>query len=196
MSNKALLPAAILVVLLGVAAYRLFLPSTTALEGDAPINSYLNGEMAKLSLPDEPMGLTDHIIMVEGGSPVRLSDMAGKAMLINLWASWCAPCRAEMPELANLQHELGDDDFEVVAITVDRGGILQAKDTLAEWGIEGLNLYAEPTMAIALELAEGKLPTSFIVGRDGMVKAYFLGPLKWDHPEAIALFTALKEGRI
>jgi len=196
MSKKALLPAVILVVLLGAAAYRLFSPTTTPFPTGAPINSYLKGEMAKLSLPDTPKGLTDHIIMREDGSPIKLSAMRGKAMLINLWASWCAPCRAEMHELANLQKELGDDTFEVVAITVDRGGILQAKDTLAEWGVEGLNLYAEPTMAIALELADGKLPTSYIVGADGEVKAYFLGPLKWDTPDAIALFTALKEGAL
>ncbi|SDD80791.1 TlpA disulfide reductase family protein [Kordiimonas lacus] len=196
MPKKALLPAVILVVLLGAAAYRLFLPSTTSFPADAPINSYLKGEMAKLSLPEEPKGLTDHIIMREDGSPIKLSAMKGKAMLINLWASWCAPCRAEMHELANLQRELGDDTFEVVAITVDRGGVLQAKDTLEEWGVEGLNLYAEPTMAIALELADGKLPTSYIIGADGQVKAYFLGPLKWDTPDAIALFTALKNGEI
>ncbi|NVJ97762.1 MAG: TlpA family protein disulfide reductase [Alphaproteobacteria bacterium] len=196
MPKKLLLPLAILIALLGVAAYRLFLPSTTPEGGSASINSYLKGEMAKLSLPDAPMALTDHIIMREDGSPIKLSGMKGKAMLINLWASWCAPCRAEMKELANLQHELGDESFEVVAITVDRGGVLQAKETLQEWGVEGLALYAEPTMAIALELAEGKLPTSYIVGKDGMVRAYFLGPLKWDQPEALELFTALKNGEI
>lgn len=196
MTKKPLLPLAILIVLLGVAAYRLFLPSTTAEQANASINSYLKGEMAKLSLPDTPMALTDHIIMREDGSPIKLSGMKGKAMLINLWASWCAPCRAEMKELANLQHEVGDDSFEVVAITVDRGGVLQAKETLAEWGVEGLALYAEPTMAIALELADGKLPTSYIVGKDGMVRAFYSGPLKWDEPEAVELFSALKKGDI
>lgn len=196
MPKRAILPAIILVVLLGAAAYRLFSPSTTAEHSAQPINSYLKGEMAKLSLPEAPMGLSDHIIMREDGSPIKLSAMKGKAMLVNIWASWCAPCRAEMKELANLQKELGDDSFEVVAITVDRGGIPQARETLEEWGIEGLALYAEPTMAIALELAEGKLPTSYIYGQDGRVRAYFLGPLKWDDASAIELFTALKDGKI
>ena len=160
------------------------------------IKPYLKGSMAALYVPAEPRMLSDHIIMSENGEPKKLSAMAGKAMLINLWAPWCAPCRAEMKELANLQAQLGDTDFEVVAINVDRGGILQAEETLKEWGVEGLNLYAEPTMGIAIDLAEGKLPTSFIVDRAGQVRAIYIGPLAWDKPEGIALFEALKKGEI
>ncbi|WP_417464298.1 TlpA disulfide reductase family protein [Kordiimonas sp.] len=193
MPKKVLILSTIVVALLGVAAYRVFITPTTA---DAPINSYLKGEMAKLTLPETPMMLPSHEIIFADGSKAPLSSLKGKAMLINLWASWCAPCRAEMKELANLQHELGGDDFEVVAITVDRGGILQAEETLKEWGIEGLALYAEPTMKIAFDLADGALPTSYVVGRDGEVKALFLGPLKWDKPEAIELFRALAAGKI
>lgn len=142
------------------------------------------------------MSLPEHEITFEDGSKAPLSTLKGKAMLVNIWATWCAPCRAEMKELANLQKELGDETFEVVAITVDRGGIPQARDTLEEWGVDGLALYAEPTMKIAFDLADGKLPTSYIIGRDGQVKALFLGPLKWDEPEAIALFSALKAGKL
>ncbi|TNE61750.1 MAG: TlpA family protein disulfide reductase [Alphaproteobacteria bacterium] len=195
MPRKALLiPVIILVVaLFGAAAYRAIMPGTTA---DAPINSYLKGEMAKLTLPDGELTLTDHMIQREDGSAAPLSAMKGKALLINLWASWCAPCRAEMPELANLQKELGDDRFEVVAINVGRGGIPEAREILAEWGVAGLNLYAEPTMKIAFDLADSSLPTSLIVGADGRVRAKFLGPLKWDGPEALELFEALKNGEI
>lgn len=160
------------------------------------IQPYLTGEMAALTIPETTQMLSDHIIMAETGEPKKLSAMKGKAMLINLWAPWCAPCRAEMKELANLQKHLGDDTFEVIAINVDRGGIRQAEETLKEWGIEGLALYAEPTMAIAFDLAEGALPTSFVVDKAGEVRALFLGPLAWDKPEGIALFEALKSGEI
>lgn len=193
MSKKILLAMFVTVALLGVAAYRVFTPPTTP---DAPINSYLKGEMAKLTLPEQPMSLPEHEITFEDGSKAPLSSLKGKAMLVNIWATWCAPCRAEMKELANLQKALGDGNFEVVAITVDRGGIPQARETLEEWGVEGLALYAEPTMKIAFDLADGKLPTSYVIGRDGQVKALFLGPLKWDEPEAIALFSALRDGKI
>jgi len=192
MPKKALILSA-LVILLGVIAYTQLNTSATV---DNAIQPYLKGEMAKLSIPAGKEELSAHIIMREDGSPVALKEMAGKAMLVNLWASWCAPCRAEMKELAHLQKELGDDTFEVVAISVDRGGIAQARETLQEWGVEGLALYADPTMKIAIDLSEGALPTSLVVDKKGVIRASFLGPLKWDAPEAIALFTALKNGQL
>lgn len=160
------------------------------------LDNYLVGEMASLTIPEAPQMLSEHIIMSENGEPKKLSAMAGKVMLVNLWAPWCAPCRAEMKELAHLQEQLGDDTFEVVAINVNRGGIPEARETLAEWGVDGLPLYAEPTMKIAFDLADGALPTSFVVDKTGQVRALFLGPLAWDKPESVALFTALKEGAI
>lgn len=178
--------------LLGWASYRLFMPATIS----DPLASYMTGEMSRLTLQATPRKVSEHIVMREDGSPIKLSDMTGKVMLINLWASWCAPCRAEMHELAALQAELGDDMFEVVAVNVDRGGIPAAKDALAEWGVEGLAFYADPKMKTAIELANGALPTSFIIDRDGNVRAYFLGPLKWDAPEAVKLFEALKAGTV
>ena len=193
MPNKAFILPAIVVLLLGVAAYSQFFANSTV---DTGLEPYLKGEMAKLSLPEEEQKLSDHIIMREDGSPVALKELSGKAMLINLWAPWCAPCRAEMKELAHLQKALGDDAFEVVAINVNRGGIGEARETLKEWGVEGLGLYAEPTMKIAIDLAQGRLPTSLVVDKKGIVRAVYLGPLKWDEPESIELFKALKEGRV
>ncbi|MFC3050464.1 TlpA disulfide reductase family protein [Kordiimonas pumila] len=190
MPKKALIVPALVILLLGAAAYRLVIAPATL---DSVIQPYLKGEMANLSVPDEKTMISDHMIMQADGSPIRLSEMKGKVILLNLWASWCAPCRSEMKELANLQRQLGDDRFEVVAISVDRGGIAEIRETLAEWGIEGLNLYAEPTMKIAADLAGGALPTSLIIDEDGQVLAKYLGPLKWDAPEALELFSALKE---
>jgi thiol-disulfide isomerase/thioredoxin len=193
MARKASILSALIVIALGVAAYRLFISPATP---DHAINSYLKGEMAKLTLPEVPYRIPGHVIMREDGSPVALDEMEGKVVLLNLWAPWCAPCRAEMKELANLQKELGDDSFEVVAVNVDRSSIGGARETLKEWGVEGLALYAEPTMDIAFKLAEGKLPTSYIIDKDANVRALFVGPLVWDKPEALELFRALKEGRL
>ncbi|MBL4838296.1 MAG: TlpA family protein disulfide reductase [Kordiimonadaceae bacterium] len=193
MPKRAFILPIFAVLMLGFIAYRQFIVPATL---DTALGPYLKGEMAKLSLPKQEQKLSDHIIIREDGSSIALSELRGKAMLINLWAPWCAPCRAEMPELANLQKLLGDDDFEVVAINVNRGGIGEARATLKEWDIEGLGLYADPTMKIAIDLANGALPTSLIVGKDGLVKAMYLGPLKWDGPEAIGLFVALKNGEI
>ena len=181
---------------IAVAIFVFVSPGDDAPEVGGSIQPYLTGEMAALTVPETTQMLSDHIIMAESGEPKKLSAMKGKAMLINLWAPWCAPCRAEMKELAHVQKLLGDDTFEVVAINVDRGGIRQAEETLKEWGIEGLALYAEPTMSIAFDLAEGALPTSFVVDKSGEVRALYLGPLAWDKPEGIKLFEALKSGGI
>jgi len=191
MPKKALTLFGLTLLIIGAAAYWQFYSATTS---DVDINSYLKGEMAKLSLPDPVPDLSARIIMQEDGSPISFRELRGKVLLVNLWAPWCAPCRAEMKELANLQRELGDDKFEVVAINVNRGGIPEARETLKEWGVEGLPLYAEPTMAIAFELAEGKLPTSYVIDLEGKTVGFYLGPLKWDKPEAIAYFSALKRG--
>lgn len=194
MRRSAFIIPALVILLLGLLSYRLFVAPATV---DSAIQPYLKGEMAKLKVPDGNIRVSDHIIMLEDGSPVALSELAkGRVLLVNLWASWCAPCRKEMPELAHLQKLLGDDGFEVVAITVDRGGIAAARETLDEWGIEGLALYAEPTMKIAMDLANGALPTSVIVDKKGVVRATYLGPLKWDAPEAQALIKALKDGAV
>lgn len=193
MAKKALILPVMIALLLGVAAYRLFLSPATSHDA---INSYLKGEMAKLTLPEAVEEVQPFIIMREDGSPVALNEMKGKVLLVNLWAPWCAPCRAEMHELATLQKELGDDEFEVVAVNVDRSSIGGARETLKEWGVEGLALYAEPTMKIAIKMAEGKLPTSFIIDKDSNVRAIYLGPLAWDKEESLALFRALKEGAV
>ncbi|GHF11676.1 thioredoxin [Kordiimonas sediminis] len=190
MLKKETILAGLVIVLFAVAAYSQFAPRTIKEDG---FSEYLTGEMARIRVHGAPGMVSEHVVTREDGSKVKLRDMTGKVMLINLWASWCAPCKSEMPELANLQKELGDDTFEVVAINVDRGGIAQARDVLAEWGIEGLPLYAEPTAQIAFDLAQGALPMSLIVDKSGKVRGSFLGPLKWDAPEALDLFTALKK---
>jgi len=195
MPKKALILIVGLIVAIGVgaAAYRAMGPGTMS---DAPINSYLKGEMAKLSLPEKPVDIGKYRVLIPGERAIRISSLKGKALLVNIWAPWCAPCRSEMPELANLQKKLGDDTFEVVAISVGKGSLAEAQETLDDWGIKGLNIYADPSMKTAFELAKGALPTSFVVGADGKVRAMYLGPLKWDSDDAVKLFTALKAGKI
>jgi len=163
---------------------------------DVALAPYLKGEMQELEPLPTREPLYEYPIYLDSGELVPLNRFKGKALLINIWASWCAPCRAEMPELAHLQQELGDDDFEVVAINADYGGLEQAREVLEEWDITGLAVYADPTLKTAQELANGRLPMSLLVARDGTVVAKYLGPLKWDAPEALTLFRALKAGKI
>lgn len=191
---RSLVTALILIAAIAVAAYSLLRPATTV--DRTELNGLLKGPLAQLTVLVEPKPVSDHIVALADGTPIRLSDKVGKAMLINLWASYCVPCRAEMPELSHLQAEVGSDNFEVVAVNVDRGGHKMAAEIMEEWGVEGLAVYADPTSKIAFDLAEGALPMSLVVDRDGLVRAYFLGALKWDAPESLAFFEALRDGKI
>lgn len=159
-----------------------------------PLSSYQTGVMEGLETVDDPKAFADQQVQVADGSYQRLSAYKGKALLINFWASWCAPCRAEMKDLVALQAQVGSDDFEVMAINADRGGLKMAARTLEDWGVLGLALYADPKMALLQEYATKGLPTSLIVSKEGRIIAQYLGELDWDAPEAIAYFKALREG--
>lgn len=191
---RNLTTAVLVLAAIAVAAYSLTRPSTTIDRKE--LGGLLKGPLATMTVIADPKLVTDHIVALEDGTPIKLSDMKGKAMLVNLWASYCVPCRVEMPELSHLQAEVGSENFEVVAINVDRGGHKMAAEIMEEWGVEGLAVYADPTAKIAFDLAEGALPMSLVVDREGLVRAYYLGALKWDAPESIAFFEALRDGKV
>ena len=125
-----------------------------------------------------------------GGKPLKISDWKGRVVLINLWATWCAPCRKEMPDLAELQKELGSKDFEVVAISVDRKGVEASSVFLKETGADSLKLYIEPTTAIVNDLQAIGLPATVLIDRQGNEIGRLLGPADWASPEAKALIKA------
>ncbi|MGC5198807.1 TlpA family protein disulfide reductase, partial [Aphanothece microscopica] len=127
------------------------------------------------------------------GKPLKLSDWKGRVVLINLWATWCAPCRKEMPDLAKLQTELGSGEFEVVAISVDRKGAEASSAFLKETGSDALKLYVEPTTRIVGELQSAGLPATILVDRQGREVGRLLGPAHWAAPEAFALVRAALE---
>ena len=124
------------------------------------------------------------------GKPMKLSDWKGRVVLVNLWATWCAPCRTEMPDLAELQKELGSDQFEVLAISVDRKGAEASAAFLKETGADNLKLYVEPTTAIVNDLQAAGLPATLLIDRQGREIGRLLGPADWASPEAIALIKA------
>jgi thiol-disulfide isomerase/thioredoxin len=144
---------------------------------------------AFLVKPDRP-ALADAAFQDAEGKPLKLSDWKGRVALVNLWATWCAPCRKEMPDLAKLQKELGSDDFEVVAISVDRKGVEASAAFLKETGADGLRLYVEPTTAILNDIQALGLPATVLIDRQGREIGRLLGPADWVSPEAIALVKA------
>ncbi|MFV3074619.1 TlpA family protein disulfide reductase [Niveispirillum fermenti] len=127
-------------------------------------------------------------VMDATGQPVDLASFKGKVLLINLWATWCAPCIREMPALDRLQADMGGDRFQVVAISVDRGGMNEVGPFFEKTGLTALPIYLDQKMASmkAFPLKEG-LPLSILVDADGREIGRLAGAAHWDGAEAKAL---------
>ena len=126
----------------------------------------------------------------QDGNERTLQDFQGRVVVLNLWATWCAPCRKEMPSLDNLQSQLGGDDFEVIALAVDRGDIGKITGFYQELGLSNLAIYHDKTAKAGRTLAAPGLPTTLVIDRDGTEIGRVLGDAEWDGEEAIALLKA------
>ena len=120
------------------------------------------------------------------GRAHTLADFKGKLVLLNLWATWCAPCREEMPALDRLQVELGSPRFEVVALSVDQQGPQIARKFFAEVGVKALALYVDRSAQATFKLGAVGLPSTLLVDPSGREIARHVGPAKWDSPEVVA----------
>jgi thiol-disulfide isomerase/thioredoxin len=152
------------------------------------------GQVAALQPADPPQSMRSLAFDGPDGKPMTIADHAGKTVLLNLWATWCAPCRAEMPALDALQKEKGGDAFEVVAVNVDTGDDAKPKKFLKEIGVETLGYYRDATMGLFNEakkrgLALG-LPVTMLIDGEGCLIAHMNGPAEWSSPDAKRLVEA------
>ena len=121
------------------------------------------------------------------GRDLSLTAFRDRVVLLNIWATWCAPCRREMPTLDRLQAKLGGPDFEVVALSIDRAGIDAVRSFWREIGVEHLAMYVDATGEAATELGAVGLPTTLLIGRDGREIGRLVGPAEWDTPEMVEI---------
>ncbi|MER8580543.1 TlpA family protein disulfide reductase [Mesorhizobium sp. M1423] len=152
------------------------------------------GQVAALLPADPPQSLKSLAFNGPDGKPTTIADHAGKTVLLNLWATWCAPCRAEMPALDALQKEMGSDAFQVVAVNVDVGDDTKPKKFLEDTGVKALGYYRDATMALFNEvktrgLALG-LPVTMLIDGQGCLIAHMNGPAEWSGPDAKRLVEA------
>jgi thiol-disulfide isomerase/thioredoxin len=122
----------------------------------------------------------------EDGRMRLLSDFQGKVVLLNVWATWCVSCRKEMPTLDRLQAKLGGPGFEVVALSIDRGGIAKVKEFYTEIGISNLAIYVDTSGRAASEFGIYGLPGTLLLDREGREIGRLAGPAEWDSPEMMA----------
>jgi thiol-disulfide isomerase/thioredoxin len=124
------------------------------------------------------------------GTAKDITNWKGKVVLLNLWATWCAPCRKEMPELAKLQKLLGSDQFEVVALSEDLKGAEASQAFLKDSGSDNLALYVDPKATALAALQSAGLPTTVLIDRNGKEVGRLLGPADWASDDAQALVKA------
>ncbi len=149
------------------------------------------GDMAALFIADEVEDRNAIAFQDDSGGAVTLGDWRGRIILVNLWATWCPPCRAEMPSLDELQAQLGGEEFEVVAINIDRGGTTKGEAFYDEFGLTNLAFYYDGTLpGVVRELAVIGMPTTLLVDRQGREIARIAGPAEWASDDAIKLIEA------
>ena len=134
----------------------------------------------------EPRAVAELEFADGDGRPVKLSDFRGKVILVNVWATWCVPCRTEMPTLDRLQAQLGGADFEVVALSIDRAGAKAVTPFYLEIDVMRLKIYVGPSASVMRTLGVVGLPTTVLIDRQGREVARFVGPAEWDDPATIA----------
>jgi thiol-disulfide isomerase/thioredoxin len=120
------------------------------------------------------------------GQPASLADFAGKVVVLNLWATWCAPCREEMPGLDRLQAQFAGRDLVVLALSVDRAGPERVQKFLDEVGVKHLHVYRDPKAAATRAVRVPGLPATILVDRKGQEVGRVLGIAQWDGPAAVA----------
>jgi thiol-disulfide isomerase/thioredoxin len=152
------------------------------------------GEVAALTMAATPLRLPDLAFSDADGKPRKLSDWRGRTVLVNLWATWCVPCRKEMPALDRLQTRLGGPDFEVVAVNIDTRDPEKPRNFLKEADLTRLSYFSDPKAKVFQDLkAIGRalgMPTSVLVDAKGCEIATIAGPADWASDDAIKLITA------
>jgi thiol-disulfide isomerase/thioredoxin len=153
-----------------------------------------HGEVAALTMATAPLRLPDLAFEDAEGKPRKLSDWRGRTVLVNLWATWCVPCRKEMPALEALQAQLGGANFEVVAVNIDTRNLDRPKAWLKEVGITRLAYYADPAAKTFQDLkAVGKalgMPTTLLIDANGCELGVLAGPAEWASEDAVKLVEA------
>jgi len=180
-------------LLLGGAAGLAGLAGVLALRG--PSHPAIEGVPKGFVLNDTPTPIPDLGFTDGDGQPHTLADFRGKVVLLNVWATWCLPCRKEMPTLDRLQAALGGDRFQVVALSVDRQGAEAVKAFFSEIGVRRLAVHVDVSGQALSALAAVGLPTTLLVDEEGRELGRLMGPAEWDAPDMTAFLMSIVEGK-
>jgi len=154
------------------------------------INSFLKEELEDFELSKEKQNISDLKFKDDEGKEISFSDFQDKVLLVNFWATWCAPCIKEMPSLDRLKKKI-NKNFDVIAISVDRDGVKKVKDFFNENKITNLEEYFDTKNSLAKEMNLIGLPTSFFINKKGDLIGYFQGDMEWDNDTVVEFINYL-----
>jgi thiol-disulfide isomerase/thioredoxin len=159
---------------------------------------FARGEVAAVNVAKSPLKIPDLAFTDAAGKPLSLASFRGRTVLLNLWATWCVPCRKEMPTLDALQGELGGDRFEVVAVNIDTRDPDKPKEFLKQIGVKKLAYYADPSAKTFQDLKNiGRafgMPTTLLIDPHGCEIGTIAGPAEWASKDALKLIEAALGG--
>ena len=184
----------LLVYTVTLAAANPALAEGPAFAQDSDLAALREGDMRKLVLADEPQPAPDAAFIAPDGSQTTLAASNGKVRLVNFWATWCAPCREEMPALQALQRDLGGADFEVLLVATGRNAPEAIARFFAEEGIT-LRTALDPKGALGRAAGVAGLPVTVVLDREGREVARLTGGADWASPSARAIVAALVAAR-
>lgn len=147
--------------------------------------SVSHAEQTVMPLHDEPRPVPSIEFNDGAGRGYALEDWRGRVVLLNIWATWCPPCRHEMPTLDGLQAKLGSERFQVIALSIDRAGVGPVEDFFSKTNIQHLEIYIDETGRSASKLGAFGLPATLLIGPDGRELGRLVGPAEWDTPTMI-----------
>lgn len=167
---------------------------TQAVELSRKIAPLAKGEVAAVTMAAVPLKVPDLAFNDANGNPKKLSDWKGRTVLVNLWATWCVPCRKEMPALESLQTKLGGPKFEVVAINIDTRDPEKPKTFLKDANLTKLGFFTDQKAKVFQDLkGAGRalgMPTTMLVDTQGCEIATLAGPAEWASDDAVKLIEA------
>jgi len=170
----------------------LYLSLVTGANADkAELEALLEGDMRKLRIHSEPIAGSDRPFMGEDGNEMTLADYEGRHIILNFWATWCAPCRAEMPLLSDLAKVFPEEDLEVVTIATGRNPRPAMERFFGEIEVDNLPLHTDARQGLARSLGVLGLPVTLVLDPEGNEIARLQGEADWSSESAVAVLTEI-----
>ena len=169
----------------------LYLFAVIALVAVVACNRKESNSPNKQAVPSENQPAPEIIVNGMNGSPLKLSDLKGKVVLLNFWATWCPPCREEIPSMIKLNKAMTGKPFQMVAVSIDEGGKPAIESFFQTSGFSGLPVYTDPDNRAAGTYGITGVPETFVISKNGIIVKKVIGPLAWDSPDVASFLEGL-----